>query len=116
MFAWDEAARREAGILELTQNAVAVLKRVMREEGAAGIRIAARGDCAALSYEMELATAAREGDAVISFGDLQVFVDAASGPLLAGVEVDFCETAAAAGFVFNSPGCGLCSKRTRCGG
>jgi iron-sulfur cluster assembly protein len=115
MLAWDESARQEADILELTQNAVSVLKRVMREEGAAGIRIAARGGCADLCYEMELATAAREGDAVIFFGDVRVFVDAASKPLLAGVEVDFCETETATGFVFNNPGCGLCSKRTRCG-
>jgi iron-sulfur cluster assembly protein len=112
----NEPARREGDILELTQSAVSVLRRVMAAEGAAGIRIAACGDCSGLRYEMELATAARAGDAVISFGDVRVFVDAASTALLAGVEVDFCDTPKATGFVFNNPGCGLCSKRKNCGG
>ncbi|NIK89193.1 iron-sulfur cluster assembly accessory protein [Rhizomicrobium palustre] len=109
----------EAAILELTQNAVTALKRVIAEADSeiCGIRIAALGGgCAGYQYEMGLEATAREGDAVIHFGDVMVFVDEESKSALSGVEVDFCETPAAQGFVFHQPNaCGSCGKRQNCG-
>jgi iron-sulfur cluster assembly protein len=103
----------------LTDSAVAAIRRVIAEaddNGIMGIRIAATGGCDGLRYEMGLEAAARENDAVIHIADLIVFVDEASKPLLDGTEVDFCDTPAATGFVFNGPEfCGSCSRRGRCG-
>jgi Fe-S cluster assembly iron-binding protein IscA len=49
-------------------------------------------------------------------GGLIVFVDAASKPLLDDTEVDFCDTPAATGFIFNGPErCSGCGKRGTCG-
>ncbi|MDR3526105.1 MAG: iron-sulfur cluster assembly accessory protein, partial [Rhizomicrobium sp.] len=109
----------EAAILELTQNAVAAFRRVIAETGdndILGIRIAASGGCSGYQYELGLEAEAREGDAVIHFDDVMVFVDAESKAALAGVEVDFCESPQAAGFVFHQPNsCGSCGKRKACG-
>ncbi len=103
----------------MTQNAVAAFRRVIAETGdndILGIRIAASGGCSGIQYELGLEAEAREGDAVIHFGDVMVFVDAESKAALAGVEVDFCENAKAAGFIFHQPnGCGSCGKRQSCG-
>jgi iron-sulfur cluster assembly protein len=81
-----------------------------------GIRIAACGEgCAGLSYQMGLETEARAGDAIIPFGDVTVLVDAASKPLLQGACVDFCDSPAVTGFVFDNPNaCGSCGSRDSC--
>lgn len=104
----------------MTQNAVAAFRRVIAETGdedILGIRIAASGGCSGYQYELGLEANAREGDAVIHFGDVMVFVDEESKAALTGVEVDFCDSAQAVGFVFKHPGgCGSCSKRKGCGG
>jgi iron-sulfur cluster assembly protein len=103
----------------LTDSAVAAIRRVIAEandEDIRGIRIAASSGCEGLRYEMGLEAAARENDAVIHVGGLIVFVDCASKPLLDGTEVDFCDTPAATGFIFNGPErCSSCGKRGRCG-
>jgi Iron-sulfur cluster assembly accessory protein len=114
------SVRQEAAILELTQNAVAALRRVIAEAGddeIRGIRIAAAGGgCAGYQYEMGLEGEARDGDAVIHFGDVMVFVGEESKSALTGVEVDFCESPQAQGFVFHQPNaCGSCGKRKSCG-
>jgi iron-sulfur cluster assembly protein len=83
-----------------------------------GIRIAVCGSgCGGLSYQMGLEAQARDGDAVIHCGDVLVFVDEESKPLLEGACVDFCESPTATGFVFDNPNtCGSCGIRRSCGG
>lgn len=113
-------ARQEAAIVELTQNAVAAIRGLIAGAGdkdIRGIRIAVcDGGCAGLSYQMGLEAEAREGDSVICCDDVTVFVDETSGPLLHGTCVDFCESPAATGFVFDNPNsCGACSNRKSCG-
>lgn len=105
----------------MTQKAVVALRQVVAEAGDAeirGIRIAvAGGGCFGYQYEMGLEGSAREGDAIIHFGDLMIFVDADSKQVLSGVEVDFCENQDTKGFVFLNPNaCGSCGKRNTCGG
>ncbi len=119
-FARDGVSRQEATILDLTQNAVAALRRVIAEaddKDILGIRIAVCGSsCAGLSYQMGLEAEAREGDAVIHCDDVIVFVDEESKPLLNGTCVDFCESPAATGFVFDNPNnCSACGNRKSCG-
>lgn len=114
----DDAARREAAILELTQNAVTAIRDLIAEAGdkdILGIRIAVCGaSCAGLSYQMGLEAAKRDGDVVIRCGDVTVFVDEESRPLLQGTSVDFCENPG--GFVFDNPNnCSSCGSRKTCG-
>ncbi|WP_208393965.1 HesB/IscA family protein [Rhizomicrobium electricum] len=103
----------------MTDNAVAAIRRVIAQaddEDIRGIRIAASSGCEGLRYEMGLEAVARENDAVIHVDGLIVFVDAVSKPLLDGTEVDFCDTPAATGFIFNGPErCSACGKRGTCG-
>ena len=107
---------RRSTILNLTENAASAIRRLIveaRDQEILGVRIAVRGGgCAGVRYDMGLETTAGEGDAVIQFEDVRVFVDAGSQLLLAGAEVDFSDSPIA-GFVFNNPNaCG----RTGCEG
>jgi iron-sulfur cluster assembly protein len=102
--------------LDLTPSAAAAIRRLIaeaRDPNIVGVRIAVSGGgCAGLNYDMGLEAATRQGDAIIRFNDVAVFVDEQSQLLLAGAEVDFNEIPVA-GFVFNNPNvCG----RSDCGG
>ena len=52
------------------------------------------------------------GDTILDFGDIKVFVDEQSAPLLSGVKVDFLDGLEGSGFKFENPnatkscGCG----------
>jgi iron-sulfur cluster assembly protein len=99
-------------MVTLTQTAVATLERVLGTAGpqAGGLRIAVTdGGCAGLKYQMGLEADAADDDAVLEFGDVRVFVDPGSAPLLDGVVVDFVEGIEGAGFKFDNP------KATSCG-
>jgi iron-sulfur cluster assembly accessory protein len=100
----------------LTDSAAAAIRRLIveaRDREILGVRIVVRGGgCAGVRYDMGLETSAAEGDAVIQFDDVSVFVDAGSQRLLAGAEVDFCDSPIA-GFVFNNPNA---CHRTGCEG
>ncbi len=111
---------REAAILDLTKNAISAIRTLIdgsQDKDILGIRIAVCGsDCGGLSYQMGLETKARDGDAVIHCGDVMVFVDEESKPLLNGACVDFCESPTATGFVFDNPNaCGACGNQRSCG-
>ena len=90
----------------MTDNAAAAIQRLIaeaRDPDILGVRIAVRGGgCAGVRYDMGLETTAAEGDAVIQFDDVRVFVDVGSQLLLAGAEVDFSDSPIA-GFIFNNP-------------
>ncbi len=93
-------------MLALTDSAVEAVRRVITgsEDGVDGLRIMVQsGGCSGLQYRMGLETEPQDGDKVYSFGDVKVYVDAASQPLLEGVQVDFVEDLAGSGFVFNNP-------------
>lgn len=99
-------------MLSLTDAAHAAIRHaVARTEAARGLRIVvAAGGCAGLQYRLGLAGGAEEGDTVTTLGDLSVFVDPDSAPLLSGTTVDFVEDDRGAGFVFDNPNAaGRCS-------
>ncbi len=80
---------------------------------AAGLRImAVAGGCAGLQYRMGLVTQAEPEDTVVSCGDVALFVDPESRPLLEGTCIDFVETVSGAGFVFENPNAG---EKCSCG-
>jgi len=102
-------------MLALTDNAVAAVQRVLAdaEDDIAGLRIAVEsGGCSGNRYKLELEVEAEDGDEILEFAGVKVFVDSTSKPLLDGVQVDFVESIEGSGFVFDNPnaaqkcGCG----------
>ena len=104
--------------IRLDDRATETVRSVLREQGfdpeAAGLRLGVeRGGCAGLSYTFELASEPDPDDVVLEDGDVRVFVDAASEPYLAGVELGVDATAHGTGFTIDNPnatqecGCGL---------
>jgi iron-sulfur cluster assembly accessory protein len=79
----------------------------------AGLRIAVTGGgCSGMQYGLTLEPESRADDAVVQIGELKIFVDPQSAPLLAGVTVDFQDSMQGSGFTFSNPnaaascGCG----------
>ncbi len=98
-------------MVTLTQTAVATLEQVLAKSGplAQGLRIAVTdGGCAGLKYQMGLEAEASDGDEVLEFGCVRVFVDPGSAPLLDGVVVDFVEGVEGSGFRFDNPKASSC--------
>lgn len=101
-------------MLALTESAVAAVRKVVAEDGAVrGLRIAvAAGGCSGFRYMMGLEAEEQDGDTVLTFDDVTVFVDADSLPLLSGTQVDFIDDLSGSGFTFSNPnatrscGCG----------
>lgn len=101
-------------MLALTESAVAAVSKVLSEDGTArGLRIAvASGGCSGFRYSMGLESEEYDGDTVLTFGDVTVFVDSDSAALLNGVQVDFVDNLSGSGFTFSNPnatsscGCG----------
>ena len=102
-------------MVTMTPAATAKLAEILAQQPApvAGLRLsAAAGGCSGYQYGMQLAETAQEGDWVGEFGDVKVFVDAASKDLLNGVQVDYVESLQATGFTISNPnavrscGCG----------
>jgi len=102
-------------MLILTENARKAVSRFIAgaEEPVAGLRIGiSGGGCSGFQYTMALEKDAGAGDTVLEFGELKVFVDTQSAPLLQGVKVDFLDSMEGSGFRFENPnaknscGCG----------
>ena len=83
------------------------------EEPVAGLGIAVTGGgCSRMQYGMSLEEQARLDDLIVACGEVRIFVDPFSAPLLAGVTVDFHDSMDGSGFRFSNPnaaascGCG----------
>lgn len=86
---------------------------ITQDPNALGLRLGVkRTGCSGWSYQVDLARAVGEGDHVFTDRGVRVVIDAASLPLLDGVEVDFAKKGLNAEFVFHNPnasgecGCG----------
>lgn len=108
-------------MLTLTPAATETIRRVIAgsDGQARGLRIQVTGGgCSGYQYAMGLEAGPGDGDAVIEADGIQVYVDAESGPLLAGVTVDYVEGLQGAGFKFENPNatksCG-CGSSFSCG-
>ena len=70
------------------------------------------GGCSGMSYDMGFDGEQKEGDTIISKGDLNIYVDGKSLFYLTGTELDFADGLNGKGFRFNNPnaaktcGCG----------
>lgn len=104
-----------ANNIQLTAKAVQAVKVAIEEEGLTGhgLRVAVvGGGCSGYSYALDFAEEGDDDDLELSFDGLRVFIDAHSAQLLGTTEIDYVETLAKKGFVFNNPnatrtcGCG----------
>ncbi|HLO86783.1 MAG TPA: iron-sulfur cluster assembly accessory protein [Nostocaceae cyanobacterium] len=86
-----------------------------------GIRISVKGGgCSGYEYGLEVTSKPRPDDLVIQQGNVLVYVDAQSAPLLEGVVIDFVEGVMESGFKFINPNatdtcsCGKSFKAGNC--
>lgn len=100
-------------MVALTDNAQQTLRRLVAsaEPGTNGLRIFVdAGGCSGLQYTLGLEKSACEGDRVYDYGDIKVYVDPQSLPIVDGMSVDFVESIEASGFMFDNPNAkGVCS-------
>lgn len=93
-------------MLTVTDRAVAAVKSV-REDESQGLRISvASGGCSGLKYSLALESDAENGDEVLEFGGVKVFVDPSSVMWLTGTVVDFVNAGNDSGFIFENPNAG----------
>lgn len=104
--------------ISLDDQAADTIRSILRDEGldadTAGLRLAVeRGGCAGLSYSFELSPEPEPDDVICECGEVRLFVEPASEPYLAGVELRVESTAHGTGFTIDNPnatqecGCGL---------
>lgn len=93
-------------MIELSPEAVAAVINAKDRVGKpqAGLRIMIEtGGCAGHKYLIGLEEEPRSDDNVVECGDVKVFVDPDSQPLLVGLRIDFVERLEGAGFTFDNP-------------
>lgn len=97
----------------LTPAAQKFIGRIVRFSGlpaGAGLRLQVRpGGCSGYSAEFAAAAGPGEGEQVSEVSGLRLFLAAESRLLLAGVTIDFTETATSSGLAFTHPGHAACA-------
>ncbi len=102
-------------MITLTENAINAVSRFITgsEKPTAGLRIEVTdGGCSGYQYGMKLEPEQNGEDTVIDCGDMKVFVDAESYPMLDGMTVDFVDSLEGSGFKFTNPNA---AKSCACG-
>lgn len=101
-------------LVTLTENAQVEVRRLIAEQNKPGIglRLGVKGGgCSGFAYKLEF-DQKKEGDVVVPYGDVNVFLDKKSTVYLRGITLDFQKGLTGKGFVFNNPnatntcGCG----------
>ena len=100
-----------------TDEAIKVTKEVIQSEGTPqdGVRVAVvGGGCSGYHYSLDFEQKKREEDIVISYDDLNVYIDPISVSYLRGTVIDYVSNEEGAGFKFNNPNpqrrlCSCCS-------
>lgn len=93
-------------MITLTDNAVKAVGRFIAGSGkpTAGLRIEVTdGGCSGLQYGLKLDEQFGTEDTVLDYGDVKVYVDAKSMPLLDGMSIDFLDSLEGSGFKFSNP-------------
>lgn len=107
-------------MVALTESAKEAIRGLIEgnDAGMTGLRIVVQqGGCAGLQYMLGLEREAQEGDEVFDYGDVRVFVDPQSLPIIDGMRVDFVNTVESSGFTFENPNVGntcSCGKSFSC--
>ncbi len=104
-----------AGVMIVTDAAASKVAELIAQEDEAGmfLRVAVRpGGCSGLSYEMFFDSEKADDDIVNAQAGIEVAVDPASAPYLAGATLDYKDGLQGAGFAINNPNV---SKSCGCG-
>ena len=100
--------------LKLTQKAIEEVKRIIKENDISdtyGLRVGVKGGgCSGLSYTLGFDSEQKNGDNIIQFDGIKLFIDWKSILYLKGTEIDFSDGLMGKGFTFSNPN----AKRT-CG-
>lgn len=100
------------GTFTLTAAATTFIRRMIRLSGLgldAGFRlVVSAGGCSGIQDTFDISARPEDGDEVLRFDDITLFVPATCRPLLAGVIIDFVDSSTKTGFEFTDP------KATRC--
>lgn len=99
--------------IHVTAEAVKAIKHAISEEGAPGdgLRVSVvGGGCSGYQYNLDFEKAPRMDDIVLSFDNVQIFIDPISSGYLRGTVVDYVSGLQGQGFKFTNPN----AKRT-CG-
>lgn len=90
-------------MMNLTDKAIDVIREVCNGEFQ-GLRIMVNKGCSGFSYNMGLEEAPAEGDQVLEFSDIKVFIDPGSALWLTGATMDYVDNSSmGSGFVFDNP-------------
>lgn len=93
-------------MIVLTTEAASAVRTAMVRAGKidAGLRVMIEaGGCAGYKYLIGLDAEPRPDDVVVESGDVKLFVDPDSQPLLSGLRIDFVESLEGSGFTFDNP-------------
>lgn len=93
-------------MIVLTTEAASAVRTAMVRAGKidAGLRVMIEaGGCAGYKYLIGLDAEPRPDDVVVESGDVKLFVDPDSQPLLSGLTIDFVESLEGSGFTFDNP-------------
>ncbi len=104
------------GPITLTEKALKMVKLTREQEGmddSFGLRIAVRGGgCSGFEYALDFEEEARDGDTILEYDGLNLYVDPISGRYLDGTMIDYSLGMSGTGFKFLNPkatgtcGCG----------
>ncbi len=103
-------------MVTVTPKAVDKIRQAFQKEGVSGgggLRLGVLGGgCSGLSYQFKFDPKPRATDQVLTYGDVQVFIDPKSLVFLDGMTLDWKDSLMQSGFVFDNPhakkscGCG----------
>lgn len=102
-------------VMKVTEAAAARIRDIVAraEQPAVGVRVGiAKGGCAGMSYQMDIAREIARGDEVVDSNGVRVLIDPKAVLYLLGSEMDFVIDKLSARFVFRNPnevsscGCG----------
>lgn len=77
--------------MKLTENALAQFKQMIEEKGnlQSGIRFFTLQGCCSPRLQMDVATSPKEGDVVVTMGDVDFFVTPDADNILANLTIDY---------------------------
>lgn len=86
-----------------------------------GIRVSVSdGGCSGYQYALDVTSTPKEDDLIVNQGNVRVYIDKQSAPLLEGIVIDYVEGLIESGFKFSNPhatetcGCGKSFKAGDC--
>ncbi|NOS89132.1 MAG: iron-sulfur cluster assembly accessory protein [Methylococcaceae bacterium] len=102
-------------MITLTEQAISAVGRFIASSATpdAGLRIEVTdGGCSGYQYGLRLDAEPSAEDTVIACGEVQVYIDPASMPMLDGMSIDFLDSLEGSGFKFTNPNA---AKSCACG-